>query len=119
MKPNNLENGIEIVKQCQNELAEGDRLRMELTVFRPNQSVIDMLLTKAYLQLSFNSETPDDDILIFHDSEDKYSHNGTIRIICYLSQTPEVLEHTRKHKKVAALIKKLEKSKRKGGDINC
>lgn len=113
MKVSNLKNGIEIVRSCLKELDARDRLRMELTIFRPNQAVMNMLLAKDYLELCFNSKEPDDNILIFHDSEDEYSHNGSIKIICYLSQTPEVLEHARKHKKVSTLIKKL---KEKGGD---
>ena len=101
--------GIKIAEDC---LAKCGRMRLELSIFIPNQKVMDMLLEKGYLRLHFNSEdNPNDNILIFHNSEDKYSHNGDIRIICYLSQSPEVFKHVRKHKKVIALIKELNKRK--------
>ena len=103
-----LRKGLEITEDC---LSGCKQLRLELTVFGPNMNTMDTLLAKDYLKLCFNSEAPDDDILIFHNSEDKYSHNGDIRIVCHLWEVPKVLKHARKHKKVLALIKELNKRK--------
>lgn len=107
-----LRKGIEIAKEC---LYNCNRLRLELSLFKPNQKIIDMLLAKDYIKLQFNSKNPDDDILILHNSKDEYAHNGDIRITCFLSKAPEVLAHVRKHEKVLALIKELKK---KGGEKN-
>jgi hypothetical protein len=78
---------------------------------------MDMILAKDYLKVHFNSERPDDDILIFHNSEDEYAHNGDVGFTCFLSQVPKVLEHVRKHKKVLTLIKEIGKiNSKKGGE---
>jgi len=104
-----LRKGLEIADDC---LGKCNVLRLELNVHQPSQDVMDMLLTKDYLKLCFNSaDDPDDDILVFHNSKDKYSHNGDIRMTCFLSLIPEVLEYVRKHKKVLALIEKIKQRK--------
>ena len=105
MKTEDIKRGIEIVESC---LDNCVRLHLEVNVFQPNQTIMDILLEKDYLSLRFNSEDPDNDILIFHDSEDKYAHNGDIRFTCFLHKVPEVLKYVRKHKKVTALIKEMK-----------
>ena len=106
-----LRKGLEITEDC---LGKCDSAHLELRVFRPSQDVMDMLLKKDYLELQFNTnDDPDDNILVFHNSDDEYSHNGDICIICHLSLVPKVLEHVRKHKKVLALIKEAEIKQRK------
>jgi len=104
MKVEFIKKGIGIVEFCLNNC---QRLHLEAEVFKPNQDTMDILLNKDYLKLYFNGNDPDSDILIFHNSEDKYAHNGDIRFTCYLSQVPEILEYVRKHRKVKALIKKI------------
>ena len=100
--------GLKIVEDC---LTECRRMHLDLNVFSPSLKIMNMLLAEDYLKLHFNSEDPNDDVLVFHNSEDKYAHNGDIRMNCFLSQSPKVLEHVRKHKKVSALIKELNKRK--------
>ncbi len=110
MKVEFIRKGIEIIEVCLNNCTG---LQFEANVFKPNQDIMNVMLNKDYLKLHFNGNDPGSDILVFHNSEDKYPHNGDIKFTCYLSQVPEVLECVRKHKKVIALIKKIKKNKTK------
>lgn len=103
-----LRKGLKIAEQC---IDGCNRMRLELAMFEPNLEIMDMLLAKDYLKLHFNSADPDDNILVFHNSEDEYSHNGDIRIYCFLSKAPEVLKQVRKHERVLALIKEIKQRK--------
>lgn len=108
MKIECIRKGIEIIEFC---LDNCKNLQFEANIFAPNQDIINVMLNKDYLKLHFNGDDPDSDILIFHNSEDKYPHNGDIKFTCYLSQVPEVLVCVRKHRKVKALIKKIKQVK--------
>lgn len=110
MKVEFIRKGTEIIESC---LGNCESLQLAVNVFRPNQDVMDMLLDKDYLKLYFNGNDQDSEILIFHNSEDKYAHNGDIKFTCYLSQVPKVLKYAMEHKKVIALIKEIKK---KGGN---
>ena len=112
MKVGFIRKGAKIVESC---LDKCERLQFSVNVFRPNQDVMDMLLDKDYLKLHFNGNDLDSDVLIFHNSEDEYAHNGDIAFMCFLSQSPKVLKCVRKHKKAKALI---EEMKKKGGDLS-
>ena len=105
MKVEFIRKGIGIAKFCLNNC---QRLYLEADVFRPNQDTMDILLNVHYLKLCFNGDDPDSNVLIFHNSEDKYAHNGDIKFTCYLSQVPKVLECVRKNKKVIALMKEIK-----------
>jgi len=102
--------GTEIIESC---LDKCERVHVSVNFFQPNQEVMDMLLAKDYLKVHFNSISPDDNILHFHNSEDEYAHNGDIRFTCFLSQVPKVLEKVRKHEKVIALIKEVKEIKQR------
>lgn len=106
-----IKKGTEIIESC---LDKCERVHFDVNVFKPNQEVMNMLLDKDYFKLHFNGDELDSSILIFHNSEDKYAHNGDIKFTCYLTQVPKVLEYVRKHKKVIALIKEIKK--KKGGN---
>ena len=95
--------GTKIIESC---LGNCERLHFDVNVFKPNQDVMDILLDKDYFKICFNGFDSKSDILIFHNSEDKYAHNGDIKFTCFLSQVPKVLECVRKHKKVIALMEK-------------
>ena len=111
MKVEIIKKGTEIIKSC---LGKCGSMHLNIYIKKPNQEVMDMLLAKDYFKIHFNSVAPDNDILIFHNSEDEYAHNGDISFTCFLSQVPKVLEQVRKHKKVRALIKEIKK--KKGGN---
>ncbi|MBE9595040.1 MAG: hypothetical protein IMF19_16360 [Proteobacteria bacterium] len=106
--------GLKIVEDC---LAECNKLHLEFSIFNPSRKAMNMLLEKDYLKLQFNSaDNLNDNIILFHNSKDEYAHNGDVRIVCHLWQAPEVLKYVRKHKKVLALIKEINR-KRKGGKV--
>lgn len=108
MKTEFIRKGIKIMESCLNNCKT---LHFEVNIFKPNQNIMNVMLKKDYLKLHFNGDDPDSGILIFHNSEDKYPHNGDIKFTCYLYQVLEVLERVKKHKKVKALIKKIKKNK--------
>ena len=108
MKVGFIRKGIEIIESCLNNCGV---LQFEASIFKPSQDIMNAMLSKDYLKLHFNGDDPYSSILIFHNSEDKYPHNGNIKFNCYLSQVPEVLECVRKHRKVIALIKKIKEVK--------
>lgn len=110
MKIENIKKGLEIIEAC---LDNCSKLQFSVNIFQPSQDIMDMLLAKDYLKVRLNCNEPDSDILRFHDSEDKYPHNGNIDFVCYLSQVPEVLQKVRKHKKIIALIKEMKKREEK------
>ena len=106
-----LKKGIELIESC---LGNCERLHFDVNIFTPKQETMDMLLNKDYFKLYFNGDDPDSEILIFHNSEDKYAHNGDIKFTCYLSKVPKVLECVKRYQKVIDLIKEMKK--KKGGN---
>ena len=114
MKTEFIRKGIKIIESCLNNCG---KLQFEANIFKPNQNIMNMMLDKDYLKLYFNGNEPDSNVLIFHNSEDEYPHNGDIKFTCYLSQVPEVLVYVRKHRKVKALIKKIKQVKKIKGEV--
>ena len=100
--------GVEITEFC---LGKCNSLRFDVDIFQPNQEIMDKLLADNGLKMYFNGNDPSSDILIFHDSKDKYGHNGNIRMTCYLTLVPEVLKNVLKHQRILTLVKKIKQRK--------
>ncbi len=100
--------GAGFVEEC---LHRCGRMQLLIRIFDPNRDLMDLLLTRDSLGITFNSDDPKCNILIFHDLKDEYVYNGVVTIVCHLALAPKVLKYVLNHKKVKELIKEMKQRK--------